>query len=59
MGATLGPERAVQIVADTPLGRLGQPEDIADAAYFLLSDLSRFITGQTIPVSGGRVMIGA
>ena len=59
MGATLGPERSAQIVAETPLGRLGQPGDIADAAYFLLSDLSRFMTGQTIPVSGGRVMIGA
>jgi NAD(P)-dependent dehydrogenase (short-subunit alcohol dehydrogenase family) len=59
MGATLGPERSAQIVSETPLGRLGQPEDIADAVYFLLSDLSRFMTGQTIPVSGGRVMIGA
>jgi 3-oxoacyl-[acyl-carrier protein] reductase len=59
MGAILGPERAAQIVAETPLGRLGQPEDVADAVYFLLSDMSRFMTGQTIPVSGGRAMIGA
>ena len=59
MGATLGPERSAEIVTQTPLARLGQPEEIADVAYFLLSDLSRFMTGQTIPVSGGRTMIGA
>ena len=59
MGATLGPERTVEIKAATPLARLGQPEEIANVAYFLLSDLSSFMTGQTVPVSGGRTMIGA
>lgn len=37
----------------TPLGRLATPEDIADVAVFLASDLSRFITGETIKVDGG------
>ena len=53
----LGPEKTKEIVAATPLARLGQPVDIANAVYFLLSDLSDFMTGQTIVVSGGRVML--
>lgn len=36
-----------------PLGRLGQPEDVAGVAVFLASDAAAFITGQTIPVDGG------
>ncbi|MCB1465165.1 MAG: SDR family oxidoreductase [Nitratireductor sp.] len=38
-----------------PLGELCEPEDIANAAVFLSSDKSRFITGQTLMVNGGRV----
>lgn len=45
------------IVAATPLGRIGTPEDVADLARFLLSEESRFITGQTLVVGGGRVML--
>lgn len=37
----------------TPLGRLATPEDVADVAVFLASDLSRFITGEIIRVDGG------
>ena len=36
-----------------PMGRVGNPEDIADAAIFLASDLSRYVTGDRIVVSGG------
>ena len=39
--------------AATPLGRLGQPRDIASAALFLCSDAASFITGQTLLVDGG------
>jgi NAD(P)-dependent dehydrogenase (short-subunit alcohol dehydrogenase family) len=39
-----------------PLGRLGTPEDVADIVAFLCSDGARFITGQTINVSGGFVI---
>lgn len=39
-----------------PLGRLGQPEDIANMAVFLASDSASYITGQTIAVDGGMVM---
>ena len=41
-----------------PLGRLGQPEDIAGIVAFLLSEEARFIVGQTISVSGGLTMHG-
>lgn len=36
-----------------PLGRLGQPEDIGDAALFLLSEASRWVSGTNITVDGG------
>jgi NAD(P)-dependent dehydrogenase (short-subunit alcohol dehydrogenase family) len=39
--------------AFVPMGRIGQPEDIADPVIFLLSDEARYITGQTLPVDGG------
>ncbi|KXF53442.1 short-chain dehydrogenase [Rhodococcus sp. SC4] len=41
------------VIAATPVGRLGTPQDLANAIVFLLSDASSFITGQTIPVDGG------
>ncbi|KLD72181.1 glucose 1-dehydrogenase [Xanthomonas pisi] len=41
------------IVAQTPLGRAGQPEDIAKVVAFLASDDARFVTGENILVSGG------
>ncbi len=46
------PEQLKQI----PLGRLGRPEDIADACVFLASDASSYITGDTIRVMGGRII---
>jgi NAD(P)-dependent dehydrogenase (short-subunit alcohol dehydrogenase family) len=47
------PDYAGQFAAVTPLGRVGMPEDVADAVVFLANDASRFITGQTINVDGG------
>ena len=46
------------IIAAMPLGRIGEPEDPANAALFLLSDLANFITGSTITVDGGSDMRG-
>ena len=42
-----------QVEAQTPLGRIGQPQDIANAAVFLASTDSSWITGETFLVSGG------
>jgi NAD(P)-dependent dehydrogenase (short-subunit alcohol dehydrogenase family) len=47
------PERATATVENTPLRRLGTPEDVADVVTFLASDDARFITGQTVFVDGG------
>lgn len=44
-----------QVEAQTPLGRIGQPDDIASAALFLASDESSWITGQTHHISGGLI----
>lgn len=44
------------IISKIPLGRMGQPEDIADAVYFFASDFSKYITGQVLTVDGGMVM---
>lgn len=44
-------------LAATPLGRLGEPEDVAKLVVFLASDAASWITGQTYSVNGGQVMI--
>lgn len=49
----VGSEMAAGIVAQTPLGRAGQPDDIARVVAFLASDDARFVTGEEITVSGG------
>jgi 3-oxoacyl-[acyl-carrier protein] reductase len=41
------------VIKNTPLGRMAEPEDIADAVAFLASDAARFISGETIEVNGG------
>lgn len=47
------PVHVANVAARTPLGRWGQPEDIAGTALFLASGAARFITGACIPVDGG------
>lgn len=47
------PELAEQYKKGVPLGRLGEPEDMAGAVVFLASDAASFVTGQTIYVDGG------
>ncbi len=42
-----------QLVSQTPLGRIGQPQDIAPAVVYLASDDSRWVTGETFYISGG------
>ena len=50
------PEDREEIFADTPLGRAGKPEEVAELVYFLTSDKAAFITGQTIGIDGGFVI---
>lgn len=50
------PELYENIRASIPFGRLGTPEEVADVALFLASDLARWITGQTLVVDGGQVL---
>jgi NAD(P)-dependent dehydrogenase (short-subunit alcohol dehydrogenase family) len=50
--------RGNKIIANTPMGIFGEPEDLNGTVLFLLSDLSRFITGICIPVDGGYSAFG-
>jgi len=50
------PATLQRLIDATPMKRIGTPEEIADLVFFLLSDESRFTTGQTIVSDGGRVM---
>ncbi|MGF6531828.1 3-oxoacyl-[acyl-carrier protein] reductase [Paraburkholderia sp. GAS206C] len=52
-GGIIASEMATAVVAQTPLGRIGQPEDIARVAVFLASDDAGWITGETLVASGG------
>ncbi len=54
MAALAGPEFNEQVRLQTPLKRLGMPQDVAAAVMFLLSEQAAFITGETLVVSGGR-----
>lgn len=50
--------RGNKIISNTPMGKYGEPEDLQGAVLFLLSDISRFITGIVIPVDGGYSAFG-
>jgi NAD(P)-dependent dehydrogenase (short-subunit alcohol dehydrogenase family) len=57
MAHVLPDEAMSRILADTPMGRIGQPEEIAAVIRFLLSEESSFMTGETVSASGGRVTL--
>ena len=50
---TLSPEVIEQLIAASPVGRLGQPEEIADTVLWLCDDSPGFLTGQAIAIDGG------
>jgi NAD(P)-dependent dehydrogenase (short-subunit alcohol dehydrogenase family) len=48
------PERKNKVLSRTPMGHLGLPEDVADAAFYLTSNQAKYITGVILPVDGGN-----
>ena len=56
MNAALSVEDREALINDTPLMRIGEPSDVAEAALFLASDSASFITGEVLNVSGGYVI---
>lgn len=57
MRAAMSADEIAQLGASFPLGRIGQPADVAAAALFLASDAASWITGVTLDVAGGRIML--
>jgi NAD(P)-dependent dehydrogenase (short-subunit alcohol dehydrogenase family) len=51
------PEKVESFGKDTPIGRAGQPKELAPAYVFLASDEASYVIGATIPVTGGRPFI--
>ncbi len=51
------PDDAARVLAVTPMGRVGQPSEVADAALFLASDESSYVTGVSLPVDGAYTAI--
>ncbi len=56
MSAQWSEERRREIITSIPLGRLGKPEDVAEAVLFLASNDASFITGEILDVNGGALM---
>ncbi|MGE3154647.1 MAG: 3-oxoacyl-[acyl-carrier-protein] reductase [Nitrospiraceae bacterium] len=57
MTQSLSPDVKEQLQKQIPLGRLGQPADIAEAVRFLVSDEAGYVTGQVLHVNGGMLMV--
>jgi 3-oxoacyl-[acyl-carrier protein] reductase len=57
MTDVLNEQQKAAISARIPAGRLGKPADVAACALFLASDEAGYVTGQTLHVNGGMVMI--
>ena len=58
LSEALWKEHESEVAATTPLGRIGEPPDVASAVAFLVSDAASWITGHTIVIDGGQ-MIGS
>lgn len=56
MVKVLGDDTLRDLAAETPLGRLGTPEDIAEAVAYLVSDRASFVTGQVLSVDGAFIL---
>ena len=56
MARSVPPEKFAERLAGVRMGRIGRPEEVADVALFLASNLSTYVTGQTIGVDGGMIV---
>jgi 3-oxoacyl-[acyl-carrier protein] reductase len=57
MTSVLPEDQKKMLLSNIPLGKMGTPEDVANAVLFLAAKESEYITGQTINVNGGMVMV--
>lgn len=48
------PKRKSKVMSRTPMGKMGEPEDIAEAILYLASDVAKYVTGVVLPVDGGN-----
>ena len=48
------PQRKQKVLSRTPMGKLGLPEDVAEAIFYLASDAAKYLTGVVLPVDGGN-----
>ena len=48
------PERKSKVMSRTPTGKLGEPDDIAEAMFYFASDSAKYVTGIVLPVDGGN-----
>ena len=56
-GTRADPTRLSALLGRTPLGRVGEPEEVAKAVVFLASDMASYVTGATLPVDGGYLAV--
>jgi NAD(P)-dependent dehydrogenase (short-subunit alcohol dehydrogenase family) len=56
MGTALTPQQREAYARNIPLGRLGQHQDIGEAAVFLVSDAASYVTGQVLAADGGMTI---
>ena len=56
MNANLGPEDLAALAEETPLGTIGEPEDVAEALWYLASSAAKFVTGQVLAPNGGLII---
>ena len=56
MTAKYTPEQVNDFLSKIPLGRFGEPEEVANIILFLASDLSSYMTGQTLNATGGWLL---
>ena len=57
MRAAMTDEQLAHLATQVPLGRIGQPADVAEAVLYLASDASSWVTGVTLDITGGRVIV--